>query len=194
MSGSSTVASTSGDPVASVSPSPGAGSGSGSASPATGATSTGSATPAAATAVSSTLSAGSSIAAGSTSGGTPQVLSLQSAGTVVPVAAAGGEGSNGFVAVRAFEPVRVPAGSSFTITLPDNTFTHSVESTPVQVSASTADGSALPDWMTFSPADRSFTGTPPPGVSALQVVVAATDANGNRVTTTLNLQFTEPAR
>lgn len=112
----------------------------------------------------------------------------------MPAAANGAAGVTGFVAVRTFEPVRVPAGSSFTIALPENTFTHSVESAPVQVSASTVDGSALPDWVRFSPADRSFTGTPPPGVSALQVVVAATDANGNRVTTTLNLQFTEVSR
>lgn len=149
-------------------------------------------------ATSSTSAVGTAGSGGPAPTGAPQVLSLQTTGTVVPVAADGAsgstQGSSGFVAVRVFEPVQVPTGTPFTFTLPDNTFTHSVENTPVQVSVTTADGRPLPDWMKFSPADLSFTGTPPPGVSALQVVVAATDANGNRVTTTLNLQFTDTSR
>jgi phage-related protein len=96
--------------------------------------------------------------------------------------------------VRTFEPLRVPAGTAFTLTLPDNTFTHSVATTPVQVSATTAGGTPLPDWLKFSPGERQFSGTPPQGVTSLQVAVVATDANGNQVSTTLNLQFGDPAR
>jgi hypothetical protein len=93
------------------------------------------------------------------------------------------------VAVRTFDVVKILRGTTFNLTLPDNTFTHSVSTTPLQISATTATGSPLPDWVIFSPGERRFTGTPPLGVTSLQVMVVATDTNGNQVSTTLSLQF-----
>jgi hypothetical protein len=78
--------------------------------------------------------------------------------------------------------------------LPDNTFTHSVSSTPLQISATGASGSPLPDWLRFAPGERRFSGTPPAGVTSLQVVVVATDTNGNQASTTVTLQFADTSR
>jgi hypothetical protein len=99
-----------------------------------------------------------------------------------------------FVAVKTFEVVKVALGTAFTLTLPDNTFTHSVSSTPLQISATGASGSPLPDWLRFAPGERRFSGTPPAGVTSLQVVVVATDTNGNQASTTVTLQFADASR
>jgi hypothetical protein len=99
-----------------------------------------------------------------------------------------------FVAVKTFEVVKVALGTAFTLTLPDNTFTHSVSSTPLQISATGASGSPLPDWLRFAPGERRFSGTPPAGVTSLQVVVVATDTNGNQASTTVTLQFADTSR
>ena len=122
-----------------------------------------------------------------TGGATPVAPATASGATSNP-------GTSSFVAVRTFDVVKVAPGTAFTMTLPDNTFTHSVSSTPLQVSATTAGGRPLPDWVRFSPGERSFTGTPPAGVTSLQVVVVATDTAGNQASTTLTLQFGDSSR
>jgi hypothetical protein len=130
--------------------------------------------------------------------GAPVVVEVTGGATPVAPATASGATSNpgtsSFVAVRTFDVVKVAPGTAFTMTLPDNTFTHSVSSTPLQVSATTAGGRPLPDWVRFSPGERSFTGTPPAGVTSLQVVVVATDTAGNQASTTLTLQFGDSSR
>lgn len=98
------------------------------------------------------------------------------------------------MAVKTFDVVKVAPGTSFTLTLPEDTFTHSVSTMPLQISVTTVGGSPLPDWVKFSPGERRFTGTPPAGVTSLQVMVVATDTNGNQVSTNLPLQFGDPSR
>jgi len=52
--------------------------------------------------------------------------------------------------------------------------------TQVTYSAQQANGEALPDWLTFDPATRTFNGTPDDGdVAATLVRVTATEGNGN---------------
>ena len=144
---------------------------------------------------SSTSSTTTAIASGT---GTPVVI--EATGSLTPIASSttssgsSNQGGASFVAVKTFDIVKVAPGTSFTLTLPENTFTHSVSTTPLQISATTASGSPLPDWVKFSPGERRFTGTPPVGVTSLQVMVVATDTNGNQVSTTLTLQFGDPSR
>jgi hypothetical protein len=127
--------------------------------------------------------------------GTTSQIAIAVTGSLTPVGSStssGGnsnQGTSSFVAVRTFDVVKILPGTTFNLTLPDNTFTHSVSTTPLQISATTATGSPLPDWVIFSPGERRFTGTPPLGVTSLQVMVVATDTNGNQVSTTLSLQF-----
>jgi hypothetical protein len=127
--------------------------------------------------------------------GTTSQIAIAVTGSLTPVGSStssGGnsnQGTSSFVAVKTFDVVKVSPGTTFNLTLPENTFTHSVSTTPLQISATTANGSPLPDWVIFSPGERRFTGTPPLGVTSLQVMVVATDTNGNQVSTTLTLQF-----
>ena len=127
--------------------------------------------------------------------GTTSQIAIAVTGSLTPVGSStssGGnsnQGTSSFVAVKTFDVVKVSPGTTFNLTLPENTFTHSVSTTPLQISATTATGSPLPDWVIFSPGERRFTGTPPLGVTSLQVMVVATDTNGNQVSTTLSLQF-----
>jgi len=72
---------------------------------------------------------------------------------------------------------------------PPDTFSHSDPKAQVAVTASTSDGGNLPEWVSFSATDGKFTGTPPPGVKSLEVVVTARDSTGNEVATTLTLTF-----
>jgi serine/threonine-protein kinase PknG len=53
--------------------------------------------------------------------------------------------------------------------------------------ATLADGAALPGWLAFSPGLRAFTGTAPPGVTAVAVRVTATDETGATATLPLTL-------
>jgi hypothetical protein len=127
--------------------------------------------------------------------GTTSQIAIAATGSLTPVGSStssGGnsnQGTSSFVAVKTFDVVKVSPGTTFNLTLPENTFIHSVSTTPLQISATTANGSPLPDWVIFSPGERRFTGTPPLGVTSLQVMVVATDTNGNQVSTTLTLQF-----
>ena len=123
-------------------------------------------------------------------------ISVDVSGVVKPLepktsAGTGVQDNVNFVAVKSFDVVKIAPGIAFSLTLPEDTFIHSLRSTPLQISAKAADGGALPDWIDFSPTERRFTGTPPRGVTTLQVVVEATDSNGNQVSTSLTLQFGE---
>lgn len=99
-------------------------------------------------------------------------------------------------AVTEFE-ITVPIGSNSTVEqtaqggggaalnyqVPANTFTSGItDNTALTYSATLADGSALPAWLTFTAATRTFSGTPANGdVGALTVRVTAMNAAGNTV-------------
>lgn len=58
-------------------------------------------------------------------------------------------------------------------------------------SATRADGTALPDWVTFNAATRTFSGTPNNGdVGSLSLKVTATDNDGAKASDTFNVNVT----
>ena len=56
-------------------------------------------------------------------------------------------------------------------------------------SATLADGSPLPAWLSFDPATRSFSGNPPNGVPALELRVIADDGHGGTVSDSFALSL-----
>jgi hypothetical protein len=97
--------------------------------------------------------------------------------------------TSGFVAVKSVTPVTVAVGQSFRIALPPDTFTHSNVGEVFSLSASTAQGGALPSWLSFNPETGVFSGVAPQGVGSISVLVTATDSQQNKATTTLELRF-----
>ena len=94
------------------------------------------------------------------------------------------------MAVQSFEPLTVPAGKPFSFTLPAQTFQHAEPAASIQISAQSANGQKLPDWLRFDPVSRRFEGTPPPGMQQLEVSITATGPDGQTASTTIVLQFT----
>ncbi|WP_090122732.1 putative Ig domain-containing protein [Kosakonia arachidis] len=81
--------------------------------------------------------------------------------------------------------------SSFSFTVPENVFTDPDVSDTLTLSATLADGSALPGWLSFNPVTRTFSGTPANGdVGNLSVRVTATDTSNASVSTTFGLSIT----
>ncbi|MBF0213386.1 MAG: SUMF1/EgtB/PvdO family nonheme iron enzyme [Magnetococcales bacterium] len=56
-------------------------------------------------------------------------------------------------------------------------------------SAKLANGSALPSWLSFSPSTRTFAGTPPTGVTSLDLRVTVNDGHGSTSSDTFSLNF-----
>lgn len=73
--------------------------------------------------------------------------------------------------------------------LAEDTFKHAQSTAEISVSASTADGQPLPDWLKFVPGERRFVGTAPPNVGQVSVVVTARDERGEQVSTSITLNF-----
>ncbi|WP_052085000.1 Ig-like domain-containing protein, partial [Comamonas testosteroni] len=79
---------------------------------------------------------------------------------------------------------------SLSFTVPAGTFTDPDGDT-LALSASLADGSALPGWLTFNAATGTFSGTPGNGdVGVLSIKITSTDATSNTVSTTFSLTVT----
>ena len=75
------------------------------------------------------------------------------------------------------QPTNEDAGFSFTV--PATSFSDVDVGDSLTLSASLADGSALPSWLSFDPATQTFSGTPlNEDVGALSVRVTATDTAG----------------
>jgi VCBS repeat-containing protein len=68
----------------------------------------------------------------------------------------------------------VAEGRAFDITVPAFTFAD-VESDPLTLSATSGDGSSLPDWLLFDPSSGSFFGTAPAAGTSATVTVTASD-------------------
>jgi len=121
------------------------------------------------------LSTGESAAAGSKSS------ESSSTGT-------GDSGSNGFISVKSFGNLEIPAGSLFSFTLPKDTFKHADPKVSVAMEARGENG-PLPDWLSFEPGSGKFTGRPPESLSSFTVLVTGRDNTGNEVTTRVVLNF-----
>jgi len=79
---------------------------------------------------------------------------------------------------------------AWSYTVPASAFSDA-DGEPVTLSARLASGDALPVWLSFDAATRTFTGNPPGGVSGLSVVLTARDAAGTTATTPLTVRFTQ---
>ena len=82
-------------------------------------------------------------------------------------------------------------GSAFSLVLPAGTFTDVDAGDTLTYTATAADGSALPAWLTFNAATRTFSGTPTAAnVGTLSVKVSATDLGGLAASETFNIAVT----
>ena len=74
-----------------------------------------------------------------------------------------------------------PAGTAFSYAFPANTFSDA-DSDALTYTATKADGTALPSWLSFTGDTRTFAGTPEAGdVGTVTVKVTASDGNGGSV-------------
>ncbi|MEQ9744609.1 putative Ig domain-containing protein, partial [Pectobacterium actinidiae] len=84
----------------------------------------------------------------------------------------------------------VAQDGSLNFTVPTGTFTDPDGDT-LTLSATLADGSPLPAWLSFNPATGTFSGTPGNGdVGSLSIKVTATDTTNASVSTTFGLTVT----
>ena len=82
-------------------------------------------------------------------------------------------------------------GEEFSFALPEDTFTDP-EGDPLTFTATLADGSPLPDWLTFDPETGALSGTPDDGdVENLEILITADDGQGNQVTDSFALVVDE---
>ena len=92
------------------------------------------------------------------------------------------------LAVGALSPLKVKAGSLFAWTLPAASFSDADANDVLTYGASLADGSPLPDWLSFDPATRSFSGTPAlDDLGVLEIKLSATDGSAATASSTMNL-------
>ena len=91
------------------------------------------------------------------------------------------------VAAFALPAQTVMQGATLSYTLPVGAFTDPDEGDTLSYAARMADGQALPAWLTFNAATRTFQGTPAVGAGTLNVVVIATDTSGATVSSGFSL-------
>ena len=78
--------------------------------------------------------------------------------------------------------------AAFSFTVPGNTFADVDAGDTLALSASLAEGTALPSWLAFDPVTRSFSGTPVNGdVGTISVRVSATDSSNASVSDVFDL-------
>ncbi|MEQ9908361.1 putative Ig domain-containing protein, partial [Pectobacterium odoriferum] len=88
-------------------------------------------------------------------------------------------------------PQSVAQDSSLNFTLPSGLFTDADAGDTLTLSATLADGTPLPAWLSFNPATGTFSGTPANGdVGSLTIKVTATDGSNASVSTTFGLTVT----
>ncbi|MGE5517972.1 MAG: Ig-like domain-containing protein [Bacteroidota bacterium] len=82
----------------------------------------------------------------------------------------------------------VAAGDRLSVTIPTDAFAHTRADAVVTLTATRADGAALPGWMTFNPRTGTFEGTPPPNfLGEVVVKVTARDNEGRQVVQTFKI-------
>jgi hypothetical protein len=77
--------------------------------------------------------------------------------------------------VNPIEDQQATANEPFTLEIPNNVF----EGESFTLTVSQADGSPLPDWLTFDATSNTLSGTPPEGDVSVEVRITATDAQGD---------------
>ncbi|MBN3244531.1 putative Ig domain-containing protein, partial [Pectobacterium brasiliense] len=82
----------------------------------------------------------------------------------------------------------VAQDSGLNFTVPAGTFSDADVGDTLTLSATLADGSPLPSWITFNPATGTFSGTPGNGdVGSLSIRVTATDGSNTSISTSFGL-------
>ena len=85
------------------------------------------------------------------------------------------------------------SGTAFSYQVPAATFTDA-DSDTLTYTATLADDTALPSWLSFAPATRTFSGTPQAAdVETVSVKVTASDGNGGSVSDTFDIVVDLPA-
>ncbi|MGC3947685.1 MAG: PQQ-dependent sugar dehydrogenase [Chryseolinea sp.] len=79
----------------------------------------------------------------------------------------------------------------FTFTFPSNTFTPAQPGNTLTYTAALENGNGLPGWLTFTPGNRTFSGTPPSPNAPMNIRVTATEA-GQSVSDIFSLTVNEP--
>ncbi|MFY8094218.1 MAG: putative Ig domain-containing protein, partial [Niveispirillum sp.] len=69
-------------------------------------------------------------------------------------------------------------GRNFTLTFPANTFSDADPGQTLTYTATLLSGGALPNWLSFNAATRTFTGTPPTNSPDITVRLTARDPTG----------------
>ncbi|ARQ09489.1 cadherin-like/VCBS repeat-containing protein [Rhizobium etli] len=82
-------------------------------------------------------------------------------------------------------------GSAFSFTLPTTTFSDVDSGDTLAYAATSADGTALPSWLSFNASTRTFSGTPTAG-GTYGVKVTATDLGGLAANETFNIAVSVP--
>ena len=81
-------------------------------------------------------------------------------------------------------------GTHINITIPTSAFSHTNPDANVQLTATRANGSALPAWIAFNPRTGTFEGTPPPGFNGeVTVKVIARDNDGREAVSTFKISI-----
>jgi hypothetical protein len=80
-------------------------------------------------------------------------------------------------------------GTAFEVEIPVTAFRHTDANAQITLKVELADGSALPVWMVFDPVRSVLSGFAPSDISAVSVVVTATDQRGAEIKASINLQF-----
>jgi hypothetical protein len=80
----------------------------------------------------------------------------------------------------------IAPGESAIFEIPADAFSIQNDLLSISYEATLSDGSPLPEWLSFSPETRSFTGTPPldSGQTYIEINVIIRDSSGNKATTT----------
>ena len=101
-------------------------------------------------------------------------------------------GANGLYLAKTPSSQEVLVNQLGTFNLPQGIFRESDPSAKVKIEASLADGSPLPDWITFDPGSGRFSAIPPTGSGgAMDLKITASDQNGNVAATQFMLHITE---
>ncbi|HEX8964521.1 MAG TPA: cadherin-like domain-containing protein [Rhodocyclaceae bacterium] len=115
----------------------------------------------------------------------------RSDGFQVPVLRSGGGGAEPtLLIVRPMADQSVGASSPIiSIQVPHDVFAHTSADATIALSASLADGRALPGWLHFDPVRGTFEGVVPPGLRGdFTIRLTAMDNQGHRVVTTFHIR------
>lgn len=96
---------------------------------------------------------------------------------------------DGFASVNPPPAATVGSGSSFVIPVPPTIFRHTRSDAVVRIAVSLPDGSPPPSWLHYNQERGTIEGVAPPEVTAVTLLLTATDERGNSISTTLNLQL-----